>query len=121
MNVNVVPGVNPHMASPGPSQWYNPAAFDQPADFTMGNGPRTLPDLLGPGYNSMDLSLNKRLPMRSERSFEFSATAFNLLNHGNWNYPDPNIGPADAPNVDAGRIIGSHGGRVVHVGLKFSF
>ena len=121
LNVNVVPGVDPHVASPGPSLWYNPAAFDQPADFTMGNGPRTLPDLLGPGYNSMDLSLNKRLPMRGERSFEFSATAFNLLNHGNWNYPDPNIGPADAPNVDAGRIIGSHGGRVVQVGLKFSF
>lgn len=121
LNVNVVPGVNPHVANPGPSQWYNPAAFDQPADFTMGNGPRTLPDLLGPGFNSMDLSLNKRLPVGSERAFEFSASAFNLLNHGNWNYPDPNIGPADAPNVDAGKIIGSHGGRVVQLGLKFSF
>jgi hypothetical protein len=31
------------------------------------------------------------------------------------------IGPASAPNVDAGRIIGSHGGRVIQLGLKFSF
>jgi hypothetical protein len=69
----------------------------------------------------MDLSVTKRLPMGSDRALEFSATAINMLNHGNWNYPDPNIGPASAPNVDAGKIIGSHGGRVVQIGLKFSF
>jgi len=121
LNVNVVPGVDPRAAQPGPLLWYNPGAFDQPADFTPGNGPPTEPDLLGPGYNSMDLSVNKRLPIGSDRALEFSATAFDVLNHANWNYPDPNIGPDSAPNVDAGRIIGSHGGRVVQVGLKFSF
>jgi hypothetical protein len=121
LNVNVVPGVDPHVAHPGPSLWYNPAAFDQPADFTPGNGSRTEPDLLGPGYNSMDLSVSKRMPMGGDRAFEFTATASNMLNHANWNYPDPNIGPASAPNVDAGRIIGSHGGRIVQLGLKFSF
>jgi hypothetical protein len=121
LNVNVVPGVDPHVAHPGPSLWYNPAAFDQPADFTPGNGPRTEPDLLGPGYNSMDLSVTKRMPMGGERALEFTATAINMLNHANWNYPDPDIGPVSAPNVDAGKIIGSHGGRVVQIGLKFSF
>ena len=121
LNVNVVPGVDPRVAQPGPAQWYNPAAFDQPPDFTPGNGPPTEPNLLGPGYNSMDLSVNKRLPLGSDRALEFSATAFNVLNHANWNYPDPNIGPESAPNVDAGRIIGSHGGRVVQLGLKLSF
>jgi len=121
LNVNVVPGVDPHVAHPGPSLWYNPAAFDQPPDFTPGNGPRTEPNLLGPGYNSTDLSVTKRMPMGGERSLEFSATAINTLNHANWNYPDPNIGPVSAPNVDAGRIIGSHGGRIVQIGLKISF
>jgi hypothetical protein len=121
LNVNVVPGVDPHVAHPGPSLWYNPAAFDQPPDFTPGNGPPTEPNLLGPGYNSMDLSVIKRMPMGGERTLEFSATAINMLNHANWNYPDPNIGPASAPNVDAGKIIGSHGGRIVQIGLKFSF
>jgi len=121
LNVNVVPGVNEHMSNPGPAQWFNPAAFDQPADFTMGNGSRTVSSLLGPGYNSMDVSLGKRLPIGGERAFEFNATALNLLNHANWNYPDTMIGPASAPNIDAGRIIGSHGGRVIQLGLKFSF
>jgi hypothetical protein len=69
----------------------------------------------------MDLSLNKRFPVGGDRVLEFNATAINMLNHANWNYPDPNIGPASAPNVDAGHIIGSHGGRVIQLGLKFSF
>src|SRR5208282_2364840 len=83
LNVNVVPGVDPHVANPGPSLWYNPAAFDQPADFTPGDGPRTEPDLLGPGYNSLDLSLTKRFPVGGDRALDFSATAFNMLNHAN--------------------------------------
>ncbi len=121
LNVNDVPGINPAVSNPGPSEWFNPAAFAQPVDFTEGNGSRTSSALLGPGYNSMDVSLGKRLPIGGERSFEFNATALDVLNHANWNYPDTMIGPASAPNVDAGKIIGSHGGRVIQLGLKFSF
>ncbi len=69
----------------------------------------------------MDLSVNKRLPIRRQRSIELSASAFDFLNHANWNYPDTGIGPAAAPNVNAGRIIGSYGGRVIQLGLKVSF
>ena len=121
LNVNLVPGVSPHVSNPGPSEWYNPAAFDQPPDFTTGNASRTISGLLGPGYNTMDVSLGKRLPIGGERAFEFNVTALDVLNHANWNYPDTMIGPASAPNVDAGRIIGSHGGRVIQLGLKLSF
>ncbi|HEV2446142.1 MAG TPA: hypothetical protein VGS58_09480, partial [Candidatus Sulfopaludibacter sp.] len=121
LNVDVVPGVDPHVASPGPAQWFNPGAFSQPADFTVGNGPPAEPGLLGPGYNSMDLSINKRLPIGGDRTVEVSASAFDFLNHANWNYPDTGIGPESAPNVNAGRVIGSHGGRVVQLGVKVSF
>ena len=69
----------------------------------------------------MDLSVTKRLHVGGDRALEFSATAINVLNHANWNYPDTGIGSASAPNVDAGHIIGSHGGRVVQLGLKLSF
>jgi hypothetical protein len=120
LNADVVAGVDPRVEDPGPERWFNPAAFAQPADFTVGNAPPTEPNLLGPGMTSLDLSVDKRLPL-GERSLEFSASAFNFLNHANWNYPDTAIGPAAAPNVNAGRIIGSYGGRVVQLGLKFSF
>jgi hypothetical protein len=117
---DVVPGVDPHVSNPGPAQWFNPAAFAQPADFTLGNGPRTMAGLLGPGRNRMDLSLDKRMPV-GPTSLDLNITAFNFLNHANWNYPDTTIGPASAPNIDAGRIIGSHGGRVIQLGLILSF
>jgi hypothetical protein len=121
LNVDDTPGVSAHLSNPGPAEWFNPAAFGQPADFTPGNGSRTVARLRGPGYNSMDVSLGKRLPIGGERALEFNATALDLLNHANWNYPDTGIGSASAPNVNAGKIIGSHGGRVIQMGMKFSF
>ena len=121
LNVNVVPGVDPHVANPGPAQWFNPAAFDQPEDFTMGNASRTLPGLSNPGVHSFDLSVSKRFSISAERTLELSVEAFDALNHADWNQPDPIIGPASAPNLNAGKIIGSHGGRVIQVGARVSF
>lgn len=121
LTVNTVPGIDSAVPNPGPSLWFNPAAFDQPADFTLGDASRTNPTLLSPGTHNFDLSLVKRLAIGQERSAEFSATGFNFLNHGDWNYPDTTIGPESAPNLDAGKIIGSHGGRVIQMGLTFNF
>lgn len=119
--VDVVPGVSPRVANPGPSRWFNPAAFIQPPDFTLGDGTATEANLMGPGYNVLDLSVDKRLPIGGTRFLQFSATAFNLTNHANWNTPDTGIGSAAAPNVDAGRVIGSYGGRVVELEMEFDF
>jgi hypothetical protein len=121
LHVNYVPGVDPSVANPGPDQWFNAAAFDQPADFTIGNAPRTIPGVFNPGSQNLDMSFNKRFALAADRTIEFSAAGFNCLNHANWNYPDNVIGPASAPNVNAGKIIGSRGGRVIQLGLRFSF
>src|SRR5258708_31746666 len=40
LNVNVVPGVSPTVPNPGPALLFNPAAFDQPAEFPTGDAPR---------------------------------------------------------------------------------
>jgi hypothetical protein len=121
LTVDSVPGVDPGVSQPGPNLWFNPAAFNQPADFTPGNASRTSSTLLNPGTHSFDLSVVKHVPIGLEQSVEFTATAFNFINHGDWNYPDTAIGPASAPNIDAGKIIGSHGGRVIQLGLIFNF
>lgn len=121
LNVNVVPGVDPHVADPGPNLWYNPAAFAQPPDFTIGDAARTHPTLRSPGSQNHDLSVTKRFPLTSEQSLELSAVGLNFVNHANWNEPDNLIGPASAPNVNAGKIIGSRGGRVIQLGLRYSF
>lgn len=121
LNVNVVPGVDPHVSNPGPELWFNPAAFTQPADFTIGDASRTHSSLRMPGNQNHDLSVNKRVALGPEQSLELSLVGLNFINHANWNDPDTMIGPASAPNVNAGRIIGSRGGRVMQIGMRFSF
>ncbi|PYT25871.1 MAG: hypothetical protein DMG57_23505 [Acidobacteria bacterium] len=87
----------------------------------MGDASRTHPSLRNPGSQDYDLSLTKRFALGAERAVEFNAVGLNFINHANWNDPDPVIGPANAPNVNAGRIIGSRGGRIIQLGLRFSF
>jgi hypothetical protein len=121
LRVDLVPGVEPKVRNPGPSLWFNPAAFDQPADFTTGNGYRTHPTLRNPLYQSHDLSLNKRFSLAAGKTLEFGVVAMNFMNHANWNSPDVYIGPASAPNINAGVIIGSTGGRVMQLEARYSF
>jgi hypothetical protein len=87
----------------------------------MGDASRTNPTLRNPGSQNYDLSVSKRVALGADRAVEFNAAGFNFLNHANWNDPDPMIGPASAPNVNAGHIIGSRGGRIIQMGLRFSF
>jgi hypothetical protein len=121
LRVDVVPGVDPHVAEPSAFQWFNPAAFDQPPDFTLGDGPRTHPTLRNPSAQNFDMSLTKRIPVSDDWTLEFIMEAFNSFNHANWNEPDTVIGSKDNPNLNAGRIIGSSGGRVIQLGLRFNF
>lgn len=121
VRVNVVPGVDPRSPHQGPDQWFNPAAFSHPPDFSLGSGPRTHPFLRNPISQNHDLSLAKRFPIDLDRSIEFTASGFNFINHANWTNPDVVIGTAAAPNANAGRIIGSRGSRVIQLSLRFSF
>ena len=121
LRVNVVAGTDPRVQTRSPELWFNPSAFDQPPDFTLGNGPRTHPFLRNPGAQNFDMSMTKRFSIANEWTLELLLEAFNALNHGNWNYPDPIIGSRENPNLNAGKIIGSSGGRILQVGLRLNF
>jgi hypothetical protein len=121
LRVNMVPGIDPRVANPGPDLWFNPLAFEHPGDFELGNGPRTHPSMLNPSFRNHDLAVTKRVPISAEKSLEFLFQSFNFLNMGNWNNPDSTIGPNNARNFNAGRIVGSVGGRVLQVGARYNF
>ena len=121
LRVNLVPGVDPHLGDRSPWLWFNPLAFEQPADFTLGNGSRYHPTLRNPSFWNLDMSLSKRVPVSEELTLEVIGEAFNALNHANLNPPDAFIGSRENPNSNAGRIIGSRGGRIVQLGLRLSF
>lgn len=121
LRVNVVPGVDPEVENQSPQQWFNTEAFAQPDDFTLGDGPRTHPQLRDPGAQVHHLSLTKRIELSGDTSLEFVSEAFNVLNHANLNDPDARIGTESSPNLNAGKIIGSTGGRVMQFGLRILF
>ena len=121
LHVDTVPGVDPNVPNQGPELWFNPAAFSHPEDFTTGAASRTHPHLRNPGNQNHDLAINKRIAIAQDRSVEFSAAGFNFINNAVWTDPDVVIGTAHAPNLNAGRIIGSRGSRVIQLGLRVSF
>lgn len=121
LHVNVVPDVNPKVEERTPQNWFNPAAFSQPDDFTIGNASYTHPTLRTPWDQFHHLSLTKRFELPGDKSLEVVTEAFNFPNHANLNDPDTRIGTEESPNLNAGKIIGSTGGRVLQVGMRILF
>lgn len=121
LHVNVVPGVDPKVEDRTPQNWFNPAAFAQPDDFTIGNASFTHSTLRTPWDQFHHLSMTKRFQLPGDKSLEVVTEAFNFPNHANLNDPDTRIGTVESPNLNAGKIIGSTGGRVMQVGMRILF
>ncbi len=108
----------------GVLKWFDTSAFGNPADFTVGNGPRTLPDTRGPGMVQVDLSAFKNFRVREGMLVEFRAEAFNFLNHVNLNDPGTGFSPnRQGQNTSAafGRITSAMKARSIQLGLRLSF
>jgi len=92
---NLNPNVNVKVSHAGRSQlyktgylqWFNPAAFVDPPDYTFGNAPREFSNVRGPGTVNIDMSLFKTTKITERSSFEFRIEAYNALNHDNLSMP----------------------------------
>jgi hypothetical protein len=105
---------DPHLSNPTREQWFNTAAFAQPAAFTFGNGPRTMPSLRAPGLNNWDLGIQKWWNWRDELlRVQFRAEMFNAFNHTNFFAPDMGFG---SPTF--GEILSAGPARSIQAGLK---
>jgi hypothetical protein len=90
---------NPSVPNPGPSLWFNPAAFAAPAAYTYGNSGRNI--LVGPGTNQIDLSLFKIIPLpwREGMRLEFRTEVFNLFNKPQFDNPNESGATAGAATI----------------------
>ena len=109
---------NWHVSNPNINEWFNPAAFAQPAPYTFGDAGRN--SLRGPDERSMDFSMGKvvRIPKLGEGGqlqLRFDAT--NVLNHPCFSNPNNNIGTAGAGTITSTTV----GGRVLQLGARFAF
>ena len=108
--------VDPHVSNPTIDRWFNTGAFAQPAPFTFGNVPRTMPNLRAPGLNNWDLGIQKYWAIRQERMrLQFRGEMFNAFNHVNFYAPNTLF---PIPGL-FGPITSAFPGRDVQFALKF--
>jgi hypothetical protein len=104
---------DPHISNPTIQEWFNTAAFAQPAAFTFGNVGRTMPNLRAPGINTTDLGIQKYWNASERWKVEFRAEAYNIANHPLFFAPDTGFGdPA------FGTITSAFPGRSIQFSLK---
>jgi outer membrane receptor protein involved in Fe transport len=96
-------------------QWFNPAAYTRVTSGTFGNAGRNT--LRGPGWLSVDMSVQRRIDMTDRINATLRWDIFNLLNRANLGLPDSNI-----VNATAGVISNLAGDpRVMQVSIRIGF
>ncbi len=121
----VRPFVNPNFSGPviigSPNEWFNPNAFLAPPNNSGFWGNLGRDTLIGPGLATWDFSAHKDTRLRERLNLQFRAEFFNILNHANFNTPNPVVfTPALSPT--AGVITStSTTSRQIQFALKLVF
>lgn len=106
------------------ARWFDTDAFRNPADWVIGNAPRTLSNTRGPGMVDVALSAFKNFRLAERKQLEFRAEAFNALNHVNYTNPNVSFSPnRQGVNTNAlfGRITNSLAARRIQLGLRLTW
>ncbi|HEY5254710.1 MAG TPA: carboxypeptidase-like regulatory domain-containing protein [Acidobacteriaceae bacterium] len=115
---NVVPDVSPwsgNVRTVGPNgNWFNEAAFSQPADGTFGDSSRN--SLYGPHLSNINLSLAKNFPIW-KTVLQIRADSTNVFNHPSFGLPNSQIGPGQQSTITSVTV----GGRAVQLLGRLTF
>jgi hypothetical protein len=94
---DLVPGVPLYSANRTINNWFNPAAFAEPAKFAWGTLGRNIDR--GPGYYEIDTALEKKTTLTERLALDFRVEDFNLFNHPIYGDPDSDISDGSAFGV----------------------
>jgi hypothetical protein len=103
-------------------QWFNPAAFVAPSQFTWGNSSRNM--LFGPGSYNWDVSMAKNFSATEKIKLQLRGDFLNALNHFNLTGVTATIADTRDGGVTsalAGKATSGSGSRVVQVGARITF
>ena len=106
------------------NQYFNPAAFAQPAPGTFGNLMRNA--LTGPSFWNVDLAISRQIGLLSTQNLELRLETFNLFNTFNWGIPGTELTAGGwQANFNAGtfgRVTTQAGApRIIQLGVKYAF
>jgi len=97
--------------------WFDTTAFRQPASFTIGNAPRTLPDVRTDTIKNWDFSLFKSFKITERFNLQYRAELFNFLNTPTFSLPQRSFVSSDFGVVSATLNLP----RQVQMGLRLTF
>jgi hypothetical protein len=122
---DVVPGVSPKATagltnSAGPV-FINPAAFAFPAANSGQFGTSSVGNVVGPGTDSVSLSLIKSIKLTERLQFQFGAQAANAFNHRNFDVPDPILDDQSFGTISGLQSAEGAGPRNVEITGRVSF
>jgi hypothetical protein len=99
------------------TQWFNTAAFQQPAPFTFGNAGRNLSSIRDDGIKNVDFSVFKEFPFAENRHVELRGESFNFFNRPRFANPGSVVGSGTFGVVSAQQNLP----RQVQLALKVIF
>ena len=105
---------DPKLNNPSVTEWFNTAAFAQPAAFTFGN--EGVGIIRAPGTVNSDLSLQRNFLIREKFQFQFRGEFFNAFNHTNLGLPGSTFGTATF-----GVVSSAGAARQIEIGVRLSF
>jgi hypothetical protein len=128
----LVPGANPNLPSDRyrvdkVNEWFNTAAFTQPAYGTYGNASRNM--LYGPAYTQINFSLRRQVHLYENIRMQLRADAFNVFNTPNLAQPQSSFSASTTTATNVGQIlstVGTNGaattnGRRIQLALILSY
>jgi hypothetical protein len=102
------------IADPSIDQWFNTAAFTVPVAGAFGTSPRNI--ITGPGSKNLNMTFNRTVQMRGNRSVDINMSVNNILNLANYQGVDTNV---NSPTF--GQIRSVSGQRRATLRLNFRF
>jgi len=103
------------------NHYFDPTAFSVPAPYTIGNGPRTLPNVRNPSFNNTDFSLlkNTRWGASDRFNVQLRLEMFNAFNHQVLGGPGTGLTGGNFGVISSGSFANSS--RQIQLGGKFYF
>jgi hypothetical protein len=102
-------------------QWFDTSVFSNVPNFTLSNGPRTIPNVRVPGVSNSDLSFFKNNYFGSEDRYnlQIRVEMFNAFNHPRFDKPDSDVRSGNFGKVT--NLSQSYAPRQIQLAAKLNF
>jgi hypothetical protein len=111
---------NPRLSHQTIQNWYNVAAFAQPAPGTFGDERRN--SLVGPDLSEIDFSLGKNFALKEGIGLQFRIDGYNVFNHPSFGLPNTGVAFANgAPTSSSSITSTTIGPRAFQLNARVSF